>query len=373
MPMVQPSSRLDSPAVPRRVLILRPGALGDIIRTLPAIRCLRVQFPESRLEWAVYDSWKDLLIGHPDLDEILVVSRHQRGPGREKKTVPPPLTLGKLIREIRIRRYDLTLDFQGTLRSGLLARLSGCTRRYGFSRRYSREGNFLFNNHRVRLSSPQLHRVDKNLTLVRAVGARSPAGDIHLSIGKAAEETARRWLGDLDGTGRRVILLVPGTSLRQTYKRWPPVHYARLAHLLHLRGEFPVIAWGPGEADLASQICEESAGAAHVLPASSIPEMAAVMLRSSCVVAGDTGPAHLTSALGIPLVAIFGGTDPRLNAPRGRHIRILDGSIRPAGRRYRKRHGARFLASLLPETVAAAVADLLTKAEPNAEPRPNPD
>ena len=363
--MPPPNSPAASPADPQRVLILRPGALGDIIRTLPALQSLRARFPAARLEWAVYESWKALLTGHPDLDEILVVRRRRRSHDREAGTVPLPP--GQLIRELRSRKYDLTLDFQGTLRSGLLAWLSGCSRRYGFSRRFSREGNFLFNNHRVHLPSPLLHRVEKNLALVRAVGAPARLDPIRLPIEATAEESARRWLAGLGTADRPVFLLIPGTSPRQPYKRWPPVHYARLAHLLELGGGFPVVGWGPGEQDIARRIGEDSAGAARILPPSGLSEMAAVMLLSACVVAGDTGPMHLASALSVPVVALFGGTDPRLNGPWGSRHRILDGCPRPAGRRYRKRRGDRFLASVLPETVAATVLDLVAESDRHAE------
>ncbi len=346
---------------PIRILIQRPGALGDICRTLPALNCLRRQFPAARLTWLVYDSWQEILDGHPELDGLIVARRTGGGSQWE----------AGLVRELRNQRFEITLDFQGTFRSGLLALLSGCSNRIGFSRSFCREGNHLFNNRHVELPRRPLHRVEKNLALVRALEVDTREARPVLPDSREAEKSAEEWLRQLVPAGASVILMIPGASRRQSYKRWPPSHFSRLAILLREAGHCPLIAWGPGEERLAIQVEKGSGQAARMLPPSGIRQLAAVIRRSACMVTGDSGPMHLASALGVPLVALFGGTDPRLNAPWSRHYRLLDGSPHPAGRASRKRDASRFLASILPETVAYEVQGLLAEVSANAKTTPN--
>ena len=199
---------------PIRILIQRPGALGDICRTLPALNCLRRQFPAARLTWLVYDSWQEILNGHPELDGLIVARRTGRGSWRE----------ASLVRELRNQKFEITLDFQGTFRSGLLAFLSGCSNRIGFSRPYCREGNHLFNNRHVALPHQHLHRVEKNLALVRALEVDTREARPILPADEEAEKSTGEWLRHLAPAGTSLILMIPGTSRRQSHKRWPPSH-----------------------------------------------------------------------------------------------------------------------------------------------------
>ncbi|MBI4161932.1 MAG: glycosyltransferase family 9 protein, partial [Acidobacteria bacterium] len=231
-----------------RILVIRPGAMGDIFRTLPAVHCLRGRFPDARVTWLVFDTWREILEGQPGIDELIEL-RRSAGNG-----VPLLRLAGRLRRE----RFTLTLDFQGTFRSGLLARLSHCPRRFGFSRRFSREGNFLFNNHRVTVASPFLNRVEKNLALVRALGARTDIPYPGYRVDEGDRRIAEEWLLGLGPPASPIVLLVPGSSRRQAHKRWPPVHFSRLASLLRGQGFSPLIAWGPGERHLAEGIAMDS-------------------------------------------------------------------------------------------------------------------
>lgn len=299
-----------------RVLVVRLGAVGDVIRALPAVHRLRLAFPRARLAWIVEDRSAPLLDGHPDLDEVIVLSRRDlrdaaRRPGRLA-------SITSTLRErLRGGRYDVAVDLQGTLKSAIVSILSGAPRRVGFAPPHCREASFLFTHEWARLSAPVLNRVDRNLEMAARLGA--PDGPVAAAIGETQADgaAAERILEGLRPLQGDPVILCPGASRRQAFKRWPAASWSRLARLLAAAGRSPVVVWGPGEEALAEQIERDSAGDARRAPPTSLPVLAAVLRRSALFVGADTGPMHLAWAVGCRVVALFGPTDPRLNAPRG--------------------------------------------------------
>lgn len=323
-----------------RVLIVRLGAIGDVLRLLPAVRRLRAFSPRLHLTWLVEDLAAPLLEEHPDLDATLVLPRAELRAARRG-----PRAFMTLVRSVRGRlaagRYDVAVDFQASLKSGMLVRLSGAPRRIGPAPGYSREMSFLFVNEWVDLSSATLNRVDRNLEIAGALGATS--GPVEPALPERPEEgrAAETLLAEA-GFGRTApVVLVPGTSVRQAYKRWPVESWSHLARLLGAAGVGSLVLWGPGEEDMARRIAAVSE-ATRLAPATGLRLMAAVLRRAAVFVGADTGPMHLAWVVGCPVVALFGPTDPRLNAPRGPADQVL---VAPDGR----------MPSLLPERVADAV------------------
>jgi lipopolysaccharide heptosyltransferase I len=300
-----------------RVLLIRLGAVGDVLRTLPALHLIRSTFPGVHLSWLVEDLSRDLLAGHPEIDEVLSFPRTElrlamMRPHRLRRSI------AALTSDLRRRRFSVALDFQGSLKSALLAWLSGAPRRVGFAPGHCRELSFLFTNDWVRPQVRRLNRVERNLLLAEAVGARGDAIEVILperpEEGRAAAEIVRA----VNPTGSPLVVLSPGTSRRQRYKRWPAEHFSRLAALLASSpGVVPLVAWGPGEEALASEIVSASGGRAVKAPPTSLRLLAAVLRRSSLFVGADSGPMHLAWGVGCPVLALFGPTDPRLNAPLG--------------------------------------------------------
>jgi len=298
------------------VLLIRLGAVGDVLRTLPALHLIRASYPAVRVAWLVEDLSRDLLLGHPEIDEVL------RFPRRKLRDAAHPRILAGLLasvaRDLRRRRFDVALDFQGSIKSGLLALLSGAPRRVGLSPGHSRELSWLFTNEWVRPRERRLNRVERNLLIAEAIGARGDTIEMILperpDEGRAAEDLLR----SLNPRGLPVVVLSPGTSRRQRHKRWPAEHFSRLAgRLASDAGALVLVVWGPGEEELARSVAASSGGRAEVAPPTSLRLLASILRRAALFVGADTGPMHLAWSVGCPVLALFGPTDPRLNAPLG--------------------------------------------------------
>jgi len=333
-----------------RVLVVRLGAVGDVLRALPAVRRLRVAFPGMRLAWVVEELSKPLLEGHPDIDSLITFPR------RELRVIGRPATfrhaLGGLTTRLRQEQFSASIDLQSSFKSAAVTLLSAAPRRIGFAPGYCREMSFLFSNEWAALSSPWLNRVDRNLEMAAALGARAGAADAVLPERPEEARAATALLADLVPAGGPAVVLSPGVSRRQSYKAWPGWHYGRLAGLLHRsRGIRTIVVWGPGEEELARTIARSAGHSVVLAPPTGLRLLAALLRRSSVFVGADTGPMHLAWVTGCRVVALFGPTDPRLNAPRGDGDQVL-------------RSLDRTMASLLPDTVHDVVARMLDDVRP---------
>lgn len=299
-----------------RVLLIRLGAVGDVLRTLPALHLIRTGFPRVHLAWIVEDPALDLLAGHPEIDEVIRFPRPELRAAL--RSVRPAAPVVDLRRSLRARRFDVALDFQGSLKSGLLALLSGAPRRVGFAPRHCRELSFLLTNDWARPRSRVLNRVEKNLALAERIGADGDEVAMILPEVPGDGARAESILRTLAPRREPVVVLSPGTSRRQAHKRWPAERYAALAsRIRQSRGAIPVVAWGPGEEGLARAVVDSSEGGAVLSPPLGLRLLAALLRRAVLFVGADTGPMHLAWAVGCPVIALFGPTDPRLNAPLG--------------------------------------------------------
>lgn len=309
-----------------RVLLIRLGAVGDVLRTLPALHLIRKAFPPLHLAWIVEDLSRELLEGHPEIDEVI---RFPRREIREAARRPHGMAarLATLRRELRARRFTVAVDFQGSLKSAALGLLSGAPRRIGFAPGHCREFSFLLTNEWVRPRGRRLNRVEKNCLMAEALGA---AGDeIEAVLPERPDEgpEAESMIRSLNPRGAPLAILSPGSSSLQSGKRWPPENFGRLASLLAASpGVLPIVVFGPGEEALARLAVSASGGKAVLAPPTSLRFLAALLRRAALFVGADTGPMHLAWIVGCPVVALFGPTDPALNAPLGpRHAVLKDG------------------------------------------------
>jgi heptosyltransferase-1 len=292
-----------------RFLIIRLGALGDIVHAIPVAAALRRGFPLARIDWLVSGKHREALDLVPVIDRRLAINDRGDAAGG--------LSLISAIRELRRTRYDVAIDLQGLVKSALLARLSGAPRVIGFSARYARESlarvfyHEAYDPGRGGLYDPRetRHVVDINLGLLERLGVR--AGRPEFPIDAVDSAVARRVADRTDG---RYALLNPGAAWPN--KRWPPQRLGAVAAALRTRhGLASVVLWGPGEEALAREAADASGGAAFVADRTTIADLVALARGAAVMVSGDTGPTHLATAVGTPLVGIYGPTRPARNGP----------------------------------------------------------
>lgn len=276
-----------------RILVVRSGAMGDVLHALPAVATLKHSFPGSRISWAIDPRWAALLAGNPFVDRIIPLERH---------------TLAGITsawRQLRAERFDWAVDFQGLLKSALVASLARPDRIYGFHESQVRERlAALFYSNKVRASAA--HIVDRNLELASAAGASSILKAFHLPEGAPEGE-----LPPEDFILASPLAGWPG-------KQWPLDYYSHLARRLRSEFRIPLVLNGPpASAAVLSKIGEvrlQYSGVAGLIDATR---------RALAVVGIDSGPMHLADALGKPGVAIFGPTDPARNGPYGSTLLVL--------------------------------------------------
>jgi len=343
-----------------RLLVVRLGAMGDILHALPAVTAMRLAHPDWHIGWAVEPRWQALLAA-PGAQvrgsAMPIVDRLHMGPLRRWKQHPFSLQtaheFAALRDEMRAERYDAILDLQGAIRSAVIARAAGGERIVGEAHPREWPAHWLFTE---RVATRGAHVVEQDLELASAV-----AGDA-LDIGEAMlpfDPEAERWtyaqLGTPPARGatRSVALIAPGAGWGA--KRWPPERYAMVAEGLAERGFRVLVNAAPGEEPLAAPII--ATGAATALTAT-LPQLIALTRRVSLLIAGDTGPLHLACALGRPVVGIYGPTDPSRNGPYGTRSRVLrsPGSRRDHSRRPEPDPG---LLTITPKDVLRAADELI--------------
>ncbi len=286
---------------PRRILLVRMGAMGDIVHTLPAAASLRYSFPEAEIDWLVEERWAPLLEENPDLTTV------RRVRSRDWRHVL------HVLEELRSRSYDLALDFQGLIKSGLLAALSGSREVFGFQMAALRE-KFASVFYDRQVATAGAHVVEMNLSLARAAGAALER--VAFPLPHPAELSLPE----------RFFAISPSAGWEA--KRWPAESFAELIRRADKEWRIPaVINCGPGEDALAQRIVRLASPAEPRVIQGGIRDLVAIARKASVLVAGDTGPLHVAAAAGTPVVAIFGPTSPERNGPYSTRARVL----RPAG------------------------------------------
>lgn len=302
-----------------RILVVRLGSLGDIIFTLPAVASLKQSFPGCQLTWAVEGRWAAVLEENPFVDRVLVVRRDSLS------------GMAETWRQIRAGRYEFAVDFQGLIKSALVATLAHAERIYGFPSSQTRERlAALFYSDIV--ISRAAHMVDKHLDLAAGAGAATLLRVFPLPPGRQENDLPE---GEF-------VLASPLAGWRG--KQWPLKHYQALAFLLRRELGVPLVLDGPPSAMAVLTAVPDAL--AHP---SSVPGLIYATRRATAVVGVDSGPLHIAAALGKPGVALYGPTDPARNGPYGNSLRVL----RSAGveTTYRRISSNESMARISPEEV----------------------
>lgn len=282
---------------PGSFLIVRLGALGDIVHAIPVVAALREAFPSARIGWLVHPRFAPLLHLVQGLDRVHALERRSGA---------------QAIRDVRRERYDVCLDLQGLLKSAALARFSGARRIIGFSRPLLRESTAAL-AYTETGGDGAGHVIDKNLSLLALLGITGRARRFPLCIPDTPVVPCTRQILGIDPDAPFAVIN-PGAAWPN--KRWPPERYGEAARRLRDRLGLPsAILWGPDEATLAASVSRSSGGAAHMAPQTTMVEMLALARAARVVVSGDTGPLHLAAAAGTPVVGLYGPTPPGRNGP----------------------------------------------------------
>lgn len=290
-----------------KVLIIRTSAMGDIVHSLPTLRALRRGFPKATIGWVVEDVFAPLLVNDPDLDTVIEVRlRAWRKSLASRDTHRDIRQAG---RALRVFGADVVLDLMGNHKAGAIAAWSGCRRRVGLCRRDRREpSSAVWINEPVAAIGP--HSVDRALSMAAALDADvgTPvfgAEKLRLAGGAACGDDSSPY-----------AVIHPGTA--QPGKCYPPQHWGAVAKLLAAETDWPVrISIGPGEESLGYEVLEASGGTATLAAEPSLASLVTLLGDANLVLAGDTGPLHLAHALGTPVLALMGPTEPEVHGPYG--------------------------------------------------------
>ena len=294
-----------------KILIIRLSSLGDILHTLPALSGLRAAYPEARIDWLAAKKSSFLLTAVRGIDAIHILDTASllrfpldRSAWRQS---------WNLIRELRSRRYDLVLDFQGLLKTAFLAFISGSGTRFGFSRELVRERPAHWFYHKT-LSKPpqQVHVLVLNQMLASLAGALRVSSPINFLV----SEDDRRFVDSLLEQARikEFVVINPGGGWPT--KTWSPEMYGRLAKRIQGELGMPVaVTTGPGEETLYRKIAESCGEPLPLHFAISFLQLIPFLKKARLFIGGDTGPFHLACAVGTAVVGIFGPTSPIRNGP----------------------------------------------------------
>jgi heptosyltransferase-1 len=327
------------------LLVVRLSAMGDIIHTLPAAAALRQAFPHATLGWLVEERWAELLctLRHPRagrrspqrplVDRIHAVNTAEWRHAPFSFNTWQQMAAG--LSQLRGIQYDAAIDFQGAVRSALLARWSGAPIVYGSAQPRENVAS-MFYTRKVLLQTQGTHVVEQALALAGAVvSSASVSSEIATAIIPSAsiptptaearvefpvDRDAENTIAGFTAEGNGFAILNPGAGWGA--KRWPVERYGEVAKELAKDGLCSLINYGPGEEELAVAVEAAGAGAARKISCS-ISELIALTRRARLFIGGDTGPMHLAAALKIPVVAIFGPTNPARNGPFGTRSIVL--------------------------------------------------
>ncbi len=289
-----------------KILIVKLGAIGDIVHTLPAVAEIRRNFPDAEITWLAENRSAAILRGSPILDELVEIDTRAIKKPRMIGTFRE--AIGDQIKELRNAKYDIAVDFQGLLKSAVAAKMSGASVRWGFSRKDLRESAArVFYTDTAAQIGEKTHIVNKNLALAReAFQIKAAAEELKYPI--TVDDTERTEISEFIEDSVPFALLNPGGGWPT--KLWHAEKFGLLVDMLYEKlGIRSIISVGPGEEQLAKRAMQNSKSGASNVANLSIKGFYELAKYAEVYVGGDTGPTHIAIAAGAPVVGIFGPTE----------------------------------------------------------------
>ena len=301
------------------ILIVKLSAIGDVIHTLPSLAALRHLYPDAHITWVVEEAAADLVIHHPYLDEVLISRRKSwiknvkagqfQSTGRE---------IQSFLTRLRSRRYDLVIDFHGLLKSGAVVFLSGGKRKLGYDSWQELSGLFL--NEKIPEDMTK-HAVDRYLDFLRYLGAQINDVEFVLPLTDETKKEAQRLRDQYHLSEKQYIAINP-IAYWET-KLWDNGKFARLADLIIEKLKLDVIFTGSNKADAADILSRMTKEGINLGGKTSLPILAEIYKSARAVITTDSGPMHLAAAVGTPVIALFGPTDPARTGPYGKGHTVI--------------------------------------------------
>jgi len=333
------------------ILIVKLSAIGDVIHTLPSLAALRHLYPDAHITWVVEEAAADLVIHHPYLDEVLISRRKSwiknvkagqfQSTGRE---------IQSFLTRLRSRRYDLVIDFHGLLKSGVVVFLSGGRRKLGYDSWQELSGLFL--NEKIPEDMTK-HAVDRYLDFLRYLGAQINDVEFVLPLTDETKKEAQRLRDQYHLSEKQYIAINP-IAYWET-KLWDNGKFARLADLIIEKLKLDVIFTGSNKADAADILSRMTKEGINLGGKTSLLTLAEIYKGARAVITTDSGPMHLAAAVGTPVIALFGPTDPARTGPYGTGHTIVRAGLSCSPCLLKKCSTKECMVEITPEQVLAAV------------------
>lgn len=299
----------------KNILIIKLSAIGDVVHALPVAHALKQAYPDARITWIVEKPAYDLLTNNPNIDEVIIFDKPKFKSFSGFISHAPGF-----IRHLRAGKFDLVLDLQGLFKSGMISLLSGAKTRLVYEN--TREGSQLLSN-RVVGAYSQGHVVDRYLDVVRFLGCQVDKPAFNIVITPEEKDLTRR-IAVQAGLDIKMPYVVLALGANWPNKIWPFVHFAELSNKIYDDGRIPVMIGGPGDKVLADQISTMTKiPPIDLTGKTNLKQLAYIIQQSQVFVGGDTGPMHLSAAVGTPTVALMGPTDPTRNGPYGQGHKVI--------------------------------------------------
>jgi len=314
------------PETLQNFLIIKPSSLGDIVLALPALTALRKSFPDAAISWLIRPDFAPLLKNHPHLTDVIIFDRELLG----KAWFHPHAfySLVSLIRRLRRGKFDAVIDLQGLFRTASLAWLSGCKKRFGMAD--TRELAHIFYTHKVDRDVSCIHLVDYYLKIVQTIAASETQVQFVFPPDPVAAGSINSLLTSQAVELDNYAVFIPGSA--HSEKCWPTQRFAALADMIASQFQLSIVAAGTAsERNIVESIKNQTnVPIVDLAGKTSLSELVALLKAARLVVSNDTGPGHIAAALGVPLVMIFGRSNPDRVAPYSRPHCVV--AVEPDGR-----------------------------------------